>query len=131
MSTKYAVIVEPFAERHFIKSFRKKYKGAWNTTYTTLNLLFQSFDVLFDKSIAETIIDSDTIKICKVEFKISGSNQSRHSSGNRCIVAIDKEKYSVHVLIVYMKTDVRGTQETVWWKEIVKNNYPEYKDFFG
>lgn len=31
-STKYKVIFEPFTQRHFIKSFAKKYKRAWGFT---------------------------------------------------------------------------------------------------
>ena len=128
MSTNaYTVIIEEFAERHFIKSFEKKYKGACDVTRTALTLSFQAFDALFDRNIAETIVDTDTVKICKVEFKISSTNQSRHGSGNRCIVAIHKTTLNVNVLLVYMKTDVKGSRETLWWREVVRDSYPEYK----
>ena len=34
MSTinEYQVVIESFAERHFVRTFAKKYKGAWDTT---------------------------------------------------------------------------------------------------
>mgnify|MGYP001574167556 FL=1 len=124
----YEVIFEPFTERHFIKSFAKKYKGAWDNTLKGLLVEFSFFDALFLKNTAETIIDSLTVKICKTEFKIAGTKQSRHSSGNRCIVAIYKNTCVVHVLIVYHKNDIGSGNETASWKNIIRENYPEYKE---
>lgn len=124
--TKYEVIFEPFAERHFIKSFAKKYKGAWNNTKDSLVVEFTFFEGSILKSSAETIADSTEIKICKTEFKISGTSESRHGSGNRCIVAIHKNTAVVHVLLVYGKTDLGGSNETAKWKNLIKENYPEY-----
>jgi len=125
-STEYKVIIEPFAERHFIKSFVKKYKGAWDFTFNFLVKEFEQIDLLFIKNIAETIVDSKEIKICKTEFKIAGTNQSRHGSGNRCIVAVCKDTYSVNVLLVYHKNDLGNGNETAKWKQVIKENYPEY-----
>ena len=124
--TKYQVIFEHFAERHFIKSFTKKYKGAWDFTYNLLREEFEQIDLLFQRNIAEIITDSGNIKICKTEFKIAGTNQSRHGSGNRCIVAIHKDTNVVNVLLVYHKNDLGNGNETAKWKQIVKDNYPEY-----
>ncbi len=93
MSTNYNVVFAEFAKRHFIKSFKKKYKNAWEPTLIALRFEFGNFDLLFQKSIAEKIVDSSTISICKTEFKIAGTNISRHASGNRCIVAMQKETY--------------------------------------
>jgi len=127
MSIKYAVIIEKFAERHFIKGFHKKYAKAWDITLEVLIREFQSFGVLFLKSIAETIIDSEDIKICKTEFKVAGTGQSRHGSGNRCIVALHKDANMVSVLLVYGKTDIKEKNETAAWKNIIKENYPQYR----
>jgi hypothetical protein len=128
MSIKYAVMIEKFAERHYIKTFSKKYGRAWDITHDALVREFQSFDVLFEKSVAETIVDSADIKICKAEFKVAGTNESRHGSGNRCIVAIDKLKSKVSVLLVYGKTDIGGGKETAAWKNIIRENYPQYRE---
>jgi len=126
MSIKYSVNIEKYAERHFIKKFEKKYHRAWDITIDTLIREFQSFDILIDKSIAETITETPNIKICKVEFKIAGTNKSRKSSGNRCIVAVHKDVSLVNVLLVYHKNDLGDGNETAKWKQIVKNNYPNY-----
>ena len=125
---KYEVIFEIFAERHFIKSFAKKYKGAWDNTFRGIMAEFIFFDLLFLKNTAETIVDSKDIKICKTEFKIAGTEVSRHASGNRCVVAIYKDVNKVSVLLVYSKTDLSGYNETAEWKRIVKDNYPEYRE---
>ncbi len=126
-SISYTVLFEPFTERHFIKSFAKKYKGAWDLTLQTIKEEFKQIDFLFLKNIAETIVDGKDIKICKTEFKIAGSKESRHGSGNRCVVAIHTVTNEVHVLLVYTKTDLGGHNETMEWQEIVKDNYPAYR----
>lgn len=126
---KYKVFFESFTERHYIRSFAKKYKGAWNLTFSLIAQEFEQIEILFLKNIAETIIDTGDIKICKTEFIIAGTQDSRHGSGNRCIVAIHRDVYKVCVLLVYTKTDVQTSgNETTWWKKTVKDNYPEYKD---
>lgn len=127
-STKYKVIFEPFTERHFIKSFAKKYKGAWDFTLKFLEKEFEKIDVLFLRNMAETIVDSKEIKICKTEFKIASTEQSRHSSGNRCIVALHKDTNAVCVLLVYHKNHLGDGNETAKWKQVIKDNYPKYKD---
>lgn len=125
---KYEVIFEPFTERHFIKSFVKKYKGAWNNTFRGMIVEFTFLDSLFLKNTAETIIDSKDVKICKTEFKIAGTQESRHGSGNRCIVAIHKNTNKVCVLLVYHKNNLRSGNETAEWKTVIRNNYSEYKN---
>ncbi|MBU2542170.1 hypothetical protein KJ785_01250 [Patescibacteria group bacterium] len=126
MSTKYFVSIEKFAERHFIKKFHKKYKRAWEITMETLVREFQSFDVLFMKSIAEEIVSLNDIFICKTEFRIAGTKFSRKKSGNRCIVALNKKTREIKILLVYHKNDIGGNNETVAWKKIIRENYEGY-----
>jgi hypothetical protein len=127
-STKYDVSFEHFSERHFIKTFAKKYKGAWDFTLETLREEFEKIDILFLKSIAEYITDRQAdIVICKTEFKISGTQESRRSSGHRCIVALHRSENTVRVLLVYTKTDLSGHNETEEWKRMIQENYPEYR----
>lgn len=122
----YQVVLEPFTQRHYIKSFAKKYKTSWDFTLKFLCEEFRRVDILFGKSIAETIVDAGEIKICKTEFRIAGTQVSRHGSGNRCIVAIHKKENKVRVLLVYHKNDLGSGSETADWKRIIKENYPEY-----
>jgi len=47
---------------------------------------FQSFDVLIENKFADIIVGSETVKICKFDFRVAGTNESRHGLGNRCYV---------------------------------------------
>jgi len=127
MSIKYSVNIKQYAERHYIKSFAKKYGRAWDITIETLIRELQSFDILLERKIAEMITGNANIKICKVEFKIAGSNQSRHGSGNRCIAVVHKDVSSINVLLIYHKNDIGDGNETAKWKQIIKDNYSEYR----
>src|SRR3989344_1417391 len=128
----YRVVFDPFAERHFIKTFARKYQGAWDRTRKVLELEFSLVDLLFEKSIAEFIHQSEDgdVRICKTEFKIAGTQAGRHASGNRCIIAIHKDAAFVRVLLVYSKSDVRGHRETDWWQQEIKGAYPDYAQYF-
>ncbi|MDO8571102.1 MAG: hypothetical protein Q7R79_00295 [bacterium] len=129
---KYEVVFEPFSERHFIRTFAKKYQGAWERTLKGLLVEFTFVELLFDKQIAETICVSadNDIKICKTEFKIAGTEASRHSSGNRCIIAVQKSTRVVHVLLVYHKGHI-GENETARWKALIKEHYLEYRSLLS
>ena len=127
---KYDVIFEPFTERHYVRTFAKKYKQAWERTISGLILEFTFVDLLFKKSIAESITDKNAdIVICKTEFKIAGTNVSRHASGNRCVIAIHKNENKVCVLFVYGKTDLSSGNETAEWKNVIRENYSEYRKY--
>lgn len=129
MSTSYVVCVAPFAHRYYIRTFAKKYRKAWDFTLSALIREFQSFDVILEKSIAEEITDKNAeVVICKAEFKISGTQESRHGSGNRCIVAKHKNTNKICVLLVYHENDLGGGNETTNWKNVIKENYPEYRN---
>ena len=132
MSTiKYEVIFEPFTERHFIKTFARKYCGSWDVTASFLAEEFKFFDALLEKSIAEIIIRSLEVNICKTEFKIAGTPESRHGSGNRCIVAVHKNIGQVRVLLVYHKNNLGSGNETTCWKKLVKENYSDYRNYLA
>ena len=126
---KYSVLFESFTERHYIKTFEKKYKGAWDKTRKALEIEFSFFDILFSKSIAETIVVSNdhTVKICKTETSILGTDMSRHGSGNRCIVAVHADSQLCYVLFIYTTADISGTHETHSWKGRNRGNYFKYK----
>jgi len=125
MYFKYSVNIENYAERHYIKNFAKKYKKAWDFTLSAIIREYQSFDIILEKSIAEAITNKNSdVVIYKTEFKISGTKDSRHGSGNRCIVA--KDNNLIRILLVYHKNDLGNGNETVNWKRIIKDNYKEF-----
>ena len=48
-STSYEVKFESFTERHYIRTFAKKYKGAWDITQRIITEEFRQIDLLFLK----------------------------------------------------------------------------------
>lgn len=128
MESNYFVKIEAFAEKHFIKSFEKKYKKHWDFTLRAITFELERIDNLLQTDKAEVMIDSDNVKIVKTRFKLAGSRESTKTSGNRCIVAWHKKDKFVSILLVYNKTDLSSSnKETGEWKKLIKNNYKEYK----
>lgn len=128
MSTDYAVIIEKFAESHYIKLFEKKYRKRWDVTLRAIVEELQRIEALIGQNAyIETLCELGETKLMKLEFKIAGTNESRHSSGNRCIVAVRTDIETAFVLLAYAKSDVRGQRETDWWKGLIRDNYPEYQ----
>lgn len=126
MNKNYSVKIEKFAERHFIKSFEKKYKTHWEITLRAIIAELERIDLLIKTSRAEVILSKEKIKLIKTEFRVSGTKESAKSSGNRCIVLCDENSQIVYVLLVYSKSDLSGHNETTEWKNIIKNNYQNY-----
>ena len=122
----YSVQIEDFAESHFIKSFKKKYKIHWDVTLLAIIAELERIDMLLKTDRAETICDVSGVKIIKTKFKVHKTKESTTTSGNRCIVAWCPDKQFVYVLLVYGKTDIAGSNETAHWKKLVKENYSEY-----
>lgn len=131
MESNYSVQIEEFAEKHFIKSFKKKYISGWDVTLRAILFQLERIDNLLQTDKAITIIDSGEVKIIKTEFKIAGSKESAKTSGNRCIVAWHIKERFVSILLVYSKTDLNSNnKETDEWKKLIKDNYLKYKDLF-
>ena len=127
MQSNYSVTIDSFTERHFIKSFEKKYKQAWDVALIAITDQFERIDNLLNTPRAEIISSFESIKIIKTEFRIPTTKESAKTSGNRCIIAVDEKIKHVSILLVYCKTDIEGSNETAWWKRIIKVQYPEYK----
>lgn len=126
----FSVQIESFAERHFISSFKKKYKDKWDLTLTFVIQELERIDRLLLTSKAETIVDVGNIKIVKTQFRVIDTKESAKTSGNRCIVAWNIERQLVSILLVYGKTDMGSGNETTRWKSLIRENYPEYSGIF-
>jgi len=134
MSTdEYAVFVEEFANRHYIKSFVKKYKGKpWEITLSAIKSILARYDNIAPN---HRPIDSKLDIICpcgqymmvKLDFAVAGTQMSPKSSGNRVVAAVDSEKKIIKILLVYSKNDIGPPNETAKWKNIVAHYYEEFK----
>ena len=128
MSTDYHITIEKYAERYYIKKFKKQYKSKWDITLTAILLELKRLDLLLSGNSLETINHQDNIKICKLYFRIAGTNQSKRNSGNRAIVAVHTESREAKILLLYHKNHLGKGNETALWKKIVKANYPNYTE---
>jgi hypothetical protein len=130
MPSNKTVKIESFAQTHFIRLFEKKYKHHWDVTLDAITSGLERIDALLKTDKASMICEWNGIKIIKTEFRVVGTKESAKTSGNRCIVAWNIEKQLVSILLLYGKTDIQKHNETAFWKKLIKENYPEYKDFF-
>ena len=122
----YTVSIEKYAERHFIKSFSKKYKGAWNITQIAIVEQFRRFVVLVGATNnTEKILIKDSQYIVKHDFKIAGTKESTKTSGDRAIVYVDVSLRECRVLLVYSKNDISPPNETQKWQALIRENYSD------
>lgn len=130
---KYNVVFEPFAERHFMKSFAKKYKSSWAKTRDYIEFMCGRIDNVLESQRADLIaVSSDgRYRLVKLDFAIFGIKMSPKKSGNRCILCVDGKLELVRVLLVYAKTDLPAKNETQEWKRLVRDEYDDVKGRFG
>ena len=126
MSISYSVTVEKFAESHYIKKFEKKHKDFWPITLDGIKQQLKRFDEFLKTTILEEINSFDNLAVFKMEFRVAGTACSRKSSGNRCILSLDKKTGEIKVLLVYHKFYIDNRNETSSWKKIIRENYNDY-----
>lgn len=135
MSTnEYSVFIEDFAKSHYIKSFVKKYKDKkWEITLFAIKSILARYDNIAPNNKS---IDSKLDIICpcgeymmvKLDFAVAGTRMSPKSSGNRVVAAIDSKNKLVKILLVYSKNDICSPNETAKWKNIISQNYDEFRE---
>ncbi len=123
---RYDVVFDPFAGKHFIKDFRKKYKKRWDITKEAISFALTALSNLEGRGVLDKIGPSclGTI-IAKYDFKVDKDDKSPKTSGNRCILDISNDSMTVRVLLVYGKhnIDLPEGQETKWWKDIIEKEF--------
>lgn len=126
MSIKYNVKTEEFAEKHYIKNFKKKYKTHWDLTFKGILKMLENLDSILSTSIIEEINCFGDLLIFKMEFRVFGTKYSRKASGNRCIISLNRKTKEIRVLLVYHKSDIGDKNETATWKRIIRDSYSGY-----
>jgi hypothetical protein len=99
-------------------------------TLETIAFMLERADGLRNTDKAEIIYTSGQKHIIKGNFSVVGTHESPKSSGNRYIAFIDDEVYICEILLVYSKNDIAGNHETIWWQQLIKENFPEIMRFF-
>jgi len=130
MSINYDVKIEEFAKKN-IKIFKRKYKNNWHFTEKSIISLFERIETFLKTDKIDNIKESNELILVKMDFKIAGSDQSPKSSGNRCIAIVDKKERVVYILYLYHKNFLKKGNETIQWKNIIKENYLKYCNFIN
>lgn len=129
----YSVLVEEFAERHFIRSFEKKYKNKhWQVTLGAIKAILSRYDNIAPNhrsidSKLDIICPCNKQMIVKLDFAVAGTNTPPKSAGNRVIAAVDSANRVIKILIVYSKNNIGPPNETAKWKKMISHYYDEFK----
>ena len=134
--SKYNVSFSGYSGRHFRKSFHKKYKNKWPLTEKAIISVCERIDNMLLTNRADLIQSVNNFQLVKLDFAVTDTQMSPKSTGNRCILFVDNnnenvDNKKVDILLVYSKDDITGPNETVWWKEIIKNQFEEVSKIFG
>jgi len=121
----YRVEFEPFAERHYVKKFKKEHKDKWEATRRTIVAVCEHIDNMLLYSRADLISIFEGYKLVKLDFAVEGTQMSPKASGNRCILFVDEDTRAVKILLVYSKNEISSPNETQKWKNIIKDEYKE------
>lgn len=133
-TNEYVVFIEEFAQRHYIKSFAKKYKGKqWDITLFAIKSILTRYDNIApnnksNDSKLDIICPCGEYIIIKLDFSVAGTKISPKTSGNRIVAAVNSEKKIIKILLVYSKNDIGPPSETAKWKNIIAQYYEEFKE---
>lgn len=120
MSTRYTVLIHEYAQKHYIKSFKKKYVSKWDITLKAIVFQLESVDELSNTNFFEKIHVYENYYIAKVEFAVAGTQESKKSSGCRYIVKVSKNESLAELLLIYHKNDADMKNETRWWEKHIE-----------
>lgn len=120
----YQITFTDYSVKHFCKDFSKRYGKKWEITKKSIEEVLKRLFGLSQTSKIDLIKSNNGYSLLKFDFRIAGTKMSAKSSGNRMILFVDNETATLKILLVYHKGHFNGN-ETVWWKEHMKSNYPD------
>ena len=129
----FRVVIDPFAEKHYVKDFQKKYKSHWSIARKAIVAQLNNVDLLIDSGRMTPPIYQSTDRqhaIHKHSFAIAGMKQSAKSSGNRLILYIDYKLRTVSILLLYGKNRIGSPNETAKWRAVIEKQYSEIIENF-
>lgn len=129
----YRIFFSDYAQRHFIKSFAKDYKGRrWDVT---LDSIFQDLKRVHSMQMTQQVDElkhGDGCKLFKYDFTVAQSGVSPKASGNRCIVFLDAARHRQDILMVYGKTDLpKNVGETQYIYKTIEEQFTELWERLG
>ena len=125
----YAVSFSEFAERYFLKDFKRKYKGVrWKITEASI-----FYDLMRIRNKLQYTQQVDELKkigdkwYFKYDFAIAKSGKSPKAAGNRCICLLDDTQKIITILAIYNKNDLpKNMGESVWVEKIINGSSTYY-----
>lgn len=125
----FPVYFHEYAERHFLKRFRKDYKGKqWQITEDSirqdLSRISNGVSDLQKTQQIDELWHGDNIWVFKYDFRIAKTNVSAKASGNRVVGVIDNKASQIHIVAVYGKTDLpKNVSETQYIRNILGETF--------
>ena len=99
-NTLFSVRFTSFAEKHYLKDFKKKYKGKqWD--FTKKSIIQDLRRLKMENNLTQLTEQIDELKyndneyLAKYDFKVAQTNESTKSSGNRCVLHIDNKRNTI------------------------------------
>lgn len=120
-----------YAERHFRKAFRKKYKGRiWFVTEDSImrdlaHIGSVTNDLQRSQQVDELWHEGD-LWVFKYDFRVAKTGVSAKASGNRAVAVLNSEEKTIEIVMIYGKTDLpKNMGETQYIKQVMNEVYPE------
>jgi len=120
-----------YAERHFLKRFKKDYKGKqWDITEDSIEqdlsrIKMRTSDLQMTQQVDE-LWHNGNFWIFKYDFRVAQTKESTKSSGNRCIVFLDNANNKMLILIIYGKGDIpKNTGEQTYIEKTLNDEFPD------
>jgi len=125
----FTVSFDEYAERHYLKRFKKDYKGKqWEVTEDSIfqdlsRIKTSKSDLQLTQQVDE-LWQKDNYWIFKYDFRIAQTNESTKSSGNRCIVFLDNSSNKSRILIIYGKNDLpKNIGEQAFIEQVLNSEF--------
>jgi len=130
MDRNYEVIKGSEFGKFYAKTFQKKHHNRWVVTSDSLEQLCKRVNTVYDLELCDQIKIIGSKRLLKIDFALAKSGESPKSSGCRMIAVSDDDEFTVHMLIVYCKSDIEhiNNNETLAWKALLSDLYPEFRD---
>lgn len=123
-----------YSINHFLKKFRKNYKGKqWEVTEESIfnelsRMAFKDNNLQFSQQVDE-LRYFDNQWIFKYDFSVAKTRLSPKTSGNRCIVYLCMRRRLMKIMVIYNKNNLPGNcSETRFIEEIIKNEFGDILD---
>lgn len=127
----FLVEFDEYAERHFRRDFRKKYKGVvWDVTEDSIrrdlaHIGNATYDLQRTQQVDE-LWSNGEVWVFKYDFRVAKTKVSAKAAGNRAVGVLNRKTNRIKIVLIYNKTDLpKKVGETQYIKMVVNEEFPE------